>query len=124
MLTSVARAELGLGRSRAGLADTVKALAVAEQGNDHFHIPLLMVRCAERYAQAGRAGKAVQVLSAALATPGIGTCYSPVLLWIDPVWDPIRKTPAFQALLKTYAADKPSSLAASARDRSSTGTNP
>jgi tetratricopeptide (TPR) repeat protein len=124
VLIRVARAELGLGQTRAGLADTVKALAIAKHGGDHLYSPLLMERCAERYAQAGRADKAVQVLSEALATPGIGTWYSPVMLWIDPVWDPIRKTPAFQALLKTYAADKPSSLAASARDRSSTGTNP
>jgi len=107
VLVRIARAELGLGQTQAGLADTEKALAIAEQGSDHFYIPLLMERCAEPYAQAGRAGKAVQVLSEALATPGIGTWYSPVMLWIDPVWDPIRKTHSFQALEKKYAKYRP-----------------
>ena len=29
------------------------------------------------------------------------------MLWLDPAWDPIRKTPQFQALLKQYADSKP-----------------
>ncbi|MGB8717209.1 MAG: tetratricopeptide repeat protein, partial [Rhodanobacteraceae bacterium] len=106
-LTIVAQAELGLGRSRAGMADTAKALAVAAQSNDHFLIPYLMLRCAQRYAQAGRADKAVPVLSAALDTPEVGRYFSPVMLWIDPAWDPIRKSPAFQGLLKKYARYHP-----------------
>ncbi len=107
VLNEVARAELGIGRTKAGLTDTARVLAIAENGSDHLYRPLLMERCAERYAQAGRAVKAVQVLSDALATPGIGTWYSPVMLWIDPRWDPIRKTPQFRALLKKYTKDRP-----------------
>ncbi|MGA9828286.1 MAG: tetratricopeptide repeat protein [Rhodanobacteraceae bacterium] len=106
-LIKVARAELGMGRTKAGLADTARVLAIAEHSSDHLYRPLLMERCAERYAQAGRADKAVQVLSDALTTPGIGTWYSPVMLWLDPGWDPIRKTPQFQALLKKYAKFRP-----------------
>jgi hypothetical protein len=30
-----------------------------------------------------------------------------VLLWLDPAWDPIRHSPAFQALLQKYAKHKP-----------------
>ena len=109
-LANVAKAELGLGQTKAGLADTAKALAIAEHTNDRYYNSILMELCAHRYAQAGRAGKAVQVLSEALATPGIGTWYSPVMLWLDPGWDPIRKTPAFQALLKKYAKYRPATL--------------
>ncbi len=47
------------------------------------------------------------LLAKALATPGIGVSYSPVLLWLDPAWDPIRHDPRFQALLKKYARYKP-----------------
>lgn len=106
-LINVAQAELGLGRTKEGLTDTAKALAMAEHSDDHFYGPVVMEGCAELYAQAGRADKAVQVLSAALATPGIGADYSPVMLWIAPVWDSIRNTPAFQALLKKYAKYRP-----------------
>ena len=116
VLIQVAQAELGLGQTEAGLTDTAKVMAIAEHSGDHLYIPLLMERCAERYAQANRAGKAVQVLSEALATAGIGSWYSPVMLWIDPVWDPIRNSPAFQALLHTHAADKPSRKAGTATD--------
>ena len=60
------------------------------------------------YAQAQRPELAVPLLAKALASPGMGIFYSPVMLWIDPAWDPIRKDPRFQVLLKKYAQDKPS----------------
>lgn len=47
------------------------------------------------------------LIAQALATPGIGLDYSPVMLWLDPVWDPIRQDPRFQALLTQYARYKP-----------------
>lgn len=47
------------------------------------------------------------LLAKALATPGIGEQYSPVMLWLDPYWDPIRRDARFQALLKQYAQYKP-----------------
>jgi hypothetical protein len=59
------------------------------------------------YSLAARADLAVPLLDRALATPGIGMNYSPVMLWLDPVWDPIRRAPGFQALLKKYARYKP-----------------
>ena len=114
VLLYVAHSELGMGQTKAGLADTAKILAIAEHTNDHNYGPILRERSAELYAQAGRADKAVRVLSAALATPGGGGFFSPVMLWIDPTWDPIRKSPAFQALLKQYASSKPATIPAEA----------
>ena len=114
-LINVANAELGLGRTKAGLADTAKALAFAGHSSDLWDRPSVMELCAQLYAQAGRADKAVNILSTALATPGIGVYYSPVMLWIDPVWDPIRKTPAFQELEKKYARYQPASLPSQAK---------
>lgn len=59
-----------------------------------------MVVTVQLYAQADRPDLAVPLLAKTLATPGIGTYYSPVLLWLDSSWGPIRKDPGFQALLK------------------------
>jgi len=69
---------------------------------------------ASLYAEAGRPDLAVPLLEKALAMPVIGSFYSPVMLWIDPAWDPIRHDPRFQALLKKYAKDEPPPSAASA----------
>jgi hypothetical protein len=67
----------------------------------------LLQQNAALYADAGRPDLAVPPLAKALASPGVGMFYSPVLLWIDPAWDPIRKDPGFQALLKQYEKHKP-----------------
>jgi hypothetical protein len=56
------------------------------------------------YAQAQRPDLAVPLLATALASPGIGFYYSPKMLNIDPVWDPIRGDAKFKALLEKYAA--------------------
>jgi hypothetical protein len=59
------------------------------------------------YAEAGRADVAVPLLARALAMPAIGFNCSPVMLWLDPAWDPIRNDPRFQALRQQYAKWKP-----------------
>jgi serine/threonine-protein kinase len=66
------------------------------------------------YAQARRTDLAVPLLARALATPGIGGDYSPVMLWLDPHWDPIRGDPRFRALLEQYAQYKPAIVPAAA----------
>lgn len=109
-LDSIAWAELHLGRTAVGLADAAKVWAIAEHSDDSIRGPALMELAATLYAQAGRTDKAVQRLSAALNAPGIGFSYSPVMLWLDPAWDPIRKKPAFQALLKKYARYRPATV--------------
>ena len=103
----VADAELGLGNTVASLAAIGQAQALMTRVNDH----LMRVEATEGfaflYAKAGRPDLAVPLLETALATPGIGANYSPVMLWIDPDLDPIRNDPGFQALLKKYASAKP-----------------
>lgn len=37
---------------------------------------------------------------------GIGDYYAPLVLKLNPVWDPIRNDPRFQALLKKYTSAK------------------
>ncbi len=103
----IAEAELGLGRTAEGLDDLAKSQAIASRSDDHLAAPRLMQTNAAQYAQASRPDFAVPLLAKALATPGIGLYYSPVMLRLDSIWDPIRRDARFQALLQQYAQYKP-----------------
>ncbi|MGH8398276.1 MAG: tetratricopeptide repeat protein [Gammaproteobacteria bacterium] len=105
--TNVADAELGLGQNAAGIDAITQSQALMTRAKDHVYGSAMMVGNAGLYAEAVRPDLAVPLLEKALATPGIGIYYSPVLLWFDPAWDPIRNDPSFQALLKKYASEKP-----------------
>jgi TolB-like protein/Tfp pilus assembly protein PilF len=107
----IASAELGLGKTDATLASIAKSGALATQSGDVFFGTILMLSNAILYAEAGRPELAVPLLEKSLAMPGIGGFYSPVMLWIDPAWDPIRHDPRFEALLKKYASAKPAAVA-------------
>jgi tetratricopeptide (TPR) repeat protein len=111
---SIAAAELGLGQTGAALVSIAKSEALATQSGDQYFGPGLMQADARLYAEAGRPDLAVPLLDKALATPGIGSYYSPVMLWIDPAWDPMRQDPRFQALLKKYASAKPAAASSGA----------
>jgi tetratricopeptide (TPR) repeat protein len=115
----VAEAELGLGHTAAAMDALAKSQAIASGSNDHLSAPRLTQINAAQYAQAGRPDLAVPLLAKALATPGIGGDYSPVMLWLDPIWDPIRKDPRFQALLQQYAQYKPATIPSAAPSASS-----
>lgn len=101
----IAMAEQGLGQTDAALTAVAKSQAMATQSGDRYFGPALAVFNAMVYARAGRADRSVSLLAKALA--GGNAIYSPVLLWLDPAWDPIRHDPRFQALLKKYARYKP-----------------
>ena len=111
--TNLASAELGLGHTADGLESVAKSQAILAKTQDQTYGPGIMEGNAALYAQAQRPDLAVPLLAKALTSPGIGNSYSPVLLWLDPGWDSIRKDPRFQALLKKYAQDKPSQTASS-----------
>jgi TolB-like protein/Flp pilus assembly protein TadD len=103
----IAEAELGLGHTAEGLDAIEKSQAIVAASKDRAYAPRLMQVNAAEYAQANRPDLAVPLLAEALATPGIGGDYSPVMLWLDPMWDPIRKDARFRALLEQYARYKP-----------------
>ena len=96
-----------MGHTRQGLDAIAKAKAINGRSHDHDYGPVLMEDNAALYAEAHRPDLAVLLLAKALASPGIGYIYAPVLLWLDPAWDPIRNDPRFQALRKQYAKYKP-----------------
>jgi TolB-like protein/Tfp pilus assembly protein PilF len=117
--TNFASAALGAGQTAAGLDATEKSQTIVLQTGDQVYGPGIMQLNAALYAEAARGDKAVPLLAKALVTPGIGQYYSPVLLWLDPAWDTIRRDPRFQALLKQYEDHRPAEpLTGDAPDRS------
>ncbi|MGH8113445.1 MAG: tetratricopeptide repeat protein [Rhodanobacteraceae bacterium] len=105
--SQIGYAEVGSGQNAAGLDAVAQALETLAGNKDQVYGPGIMLTAAQYYAQARRPDLAVALLAKALAAPGIGGTYSPVLLWLDAMWDPIRHDPRFQALLKQYAKYKP-----------------
>jgi TolB-like protein/Flp pilus assembly protein TadD len=91
-----ARAELLalLGRTDEALAEA-KTFEELTRGN----VRAWNLSTAGTYAALGRADLAVPKLAAALDSPEIGWPLTRTLLRLDPRWDPIRKDPAFAALL-------------------------
>jgi hypothetical protein len=57
-------------------------------------------------AHAGAKDQALQLLDRLMAIPA-GEVVSVTRLKLDPVWDPLRSDPRFQALLKKYATAQP-----------------
>ena len=108
----LADAELGLGNIAQGLDAIARTQAIVDQSHDHTYGPTLTYASATLYAEARRPDLAMPLLAKALTSPSIGTDYSPVMLWLDPAWDPIRDDPGFQALLKKYAQYKPAVIPA------------
>jgi len=104
---NIAYAEIALGQTAAGLDSVAKSMKIRDNTKDRLYGPQIALFNAQLYAQARRPDLAAPLLTNALAAPGIGIYYSPVLLWLDPYWDPIRHDPGFQALLKKYAKYKP-----------------
>jgi TolB-like protein/Tfp pilus assembly protein PilF len=105
----IAAAELGLGQPHAAFAAIAHSQSVASRSGDRFFTPGIVVSNAQLYAEAGRADLAVPLLVETFSTPRPWVYNSPALLWLDPSWDPIRRDPRFQALLKKYAKYKPAS---------------
>jgi len=104
---NVGYAEIGSGQNEAGLDAIAKSLKILGGTGDQVYGPQIKLSAAQDYAQAHRPDLAVPMLAKAVIAPGIGTTYSPMLLWLDPYWDPIRHDPGFEALLQQYAKYKP-----------------
>lgn len=107
----VAADQLGLGQTGQALASIAKAQALVEQYQQQARVSVAALHAtvvnAGLYAGAGRADLAQPLLARALADPALGYSYAPVLLWLDPAWDPIRDDPGFRALQEKYAQHKP-----------------
>ncbi len=99
-------AEAGLGNKREAIADGRKATALVPVSKDATYGASHLLTLARIYVQVSEPGQAIGLLKRLLAMPA-GQFISVPVLKRDPIWDPIRKDPHFQALLGEYASKLP-----------------
>ena len=90
-----------LGRKQEAIAEGKRAVELLPESQDAFDGPRGITALAQIYACTGESDEALRLVDHLLGTPSGLTM--PVLK-LDPVWDPLRKDPRFQALVDKYAA--------------------
>jgi TolB-like protein/Flp pilus assembly protein TadD len=89
-----------LGQKDAAIAEGKRAVELQPESQDAFDGPQVSVHLAEIYAWVGEHDEAFRLLDHLLHTPNGITV---PLLKLDPVWDPLRQDPRFQALIEKYS---------------------
>jgi tetratricopeptide (TPR) repeat protein len=90
-----------LGRKQEAIAEGKHAVELLPESRDALAGPEVTATLAQIYAQTGEAVEAFRLIEHLLAVPN-GLTIS--MLKLDPVWDPLREDPRFQALIDKYAA--------------------
>jgi TolB-like protein/Flp pilus assembly protein TadD len=91
----------GLGQKDAAIAEGKRAAELLPESQDAFDGPEVTAVLAQIYAWTGESDEAFRLLDHLLVVPnGITVPY----LKLDPIWDPLRKDPRFQALIDKYTA--------------------
>jgi TolB-like protein len=89
----------GLGRAEDAIREARRAVELAPISEDALYGPFHVLALAEVYVMVGEYDAAIDQLETVLSL----TCpISPPLLEADPIWDPLRDNPRFQALLEKY----------------------
>jgi tetratricopeptide (TPR) repeat protein len=90
----------GLGEKDAAIAEGRRAVELLPESQDAFDGPEMSLALAQVYAWTGESDQALQLLDRLLNTPrGVTVPF----LRLDPMWDPLRNDPRFQALIDKYA---------------------
>jgi tetratricopeptide (TPR) repeat protein len=86
----------GLGEKDAAIAEGKRAVELLPESQDALEGPKTTVALAQIYTWTGESDQALQLLDHSLSTPnGITVPF----LKLDPIWDPLRTDPRFQALV-------------------------
>ena len=93
----------GLGLKEEAVNEGRKAVQSVPESQDAFEGPQATAALAEIYAWVGEYDEAFRLLDHLLKVPNGLTVPA---LKLDPVWDPLRKDPRFQALIDKYAATR------------------
>jgi serine/threonine-protein kinase len=93
----------GLDQKQEAINEGKRAVELLPESQDAFDGPLITASLAEICTWVGEHDEAFRLLDHLLQTPNGPTV--PVLK-LDPVWDPLRKDPRFQALIDKYAASR------------------
>jgi len=92
-----------LGQKQEAIAEGKRAVELLPESQDAFDGPRGIAALAQIYACTGESDEALRLLDHLLETPNGLTI---PLLKLDPVWDPLRGDPRFQALIDKYAANR------------------
>jgi hypothetical protein len=109
-LQQVAWVDVCLGRNADAIAAARRISEVMPLSRDAYCGAYALAGLAEVEAHAGAKDQALQLIDQLMAMP-TGDVMSVTRLKLDPVWDPLRGDPRFQALLKKYAPSQPDSAA-------------
>jgi serine/threonine-protein kinase len=90
-----------LGEKDAALAEAQRATELLPESKDAFGGPEITAGVAEVYCIVGENGRAIEVLDGLLSRPSNVTVPG---LKVNPIWDPLRNDPRFQALIDKYGA--------------------
>jgi TolB-like protein/Flp pilus assembly protein TadD len=93
----------GLGQKDAAIAEGKRAVELLPESQDAFDGPDVTVVLAQIYAWTGESDEAFRLLDHLLVVPNGITVPG---LKLDPLWDPLRKDPRFQALIDKYAVNR------------------
>jgi TolB-like protein/Flp pilus assembly protein TadD len=93
----------GLNRKEDAINEGKKAVELLPESEDAVDGPKATAALAQIYAWVGEHDEAFRLLDHSLTVPNGLTV---PLLKLDPVWDPLRKDPRFQALIDKYAANR------------------
>src|SRR5262249_884865 len=90
-----------LGEKDSALAEAQRATELLPESKDAFGGPEITEGVAQVHAILGESGRAIELLDGLLNRPSAVTAQA---LKINPIWDPIRSDPRFQALIDKYGA--------------------
>jgi TolB-like protein/cytochrome c-type biogenesis protein CcmH/NrfG len=90
-----------LGEKDAALAEAQRATELRPESKDAFGGPEIAVGVAEVHTILGDKARAIEILEGLLSRPSVITVQG---LKVNPIWDPLRSDPRFQALLDKYGA--------------------
>ncbi len=91
----------GLGKKEAAIAEGKRAVDLLPESQDALSGPKATLELAKIYTWTSETDQALQLLEHSLSTPSGITV---PLLKLDPVWDPLRGHPRFQALIEKHDA--------------------
>jgi TolB-like protein/Flp pilus assembly protein TadD len=100
MQIQLARALAQLGEKDSALAAAQRATELAPESKDAFGGPEITYGVAEVHAILGDNERAIEILDRLLDRPSSVTLQA---LKVNPIWDPLRNDPNFQALLTKYS---------------------
>jgi tetratricopeptide (TPR) repeat protein len=92
-----------LGQKQEAIAEGKRAVGLLPESQDAMDGPKIAASLAQIYAFTGEFDEAFRLIDHLLRVPNGLTVPT---LKLDPVWDPLRKDPRFQALIDKYAANR------------------